>query len=61
MYESSFRNGVAHGLYLSYYSNGQLKNKGQNIDGKKDGYWKIWDENGKILREGYFVNGEEIN
>ena len=32
-----------------YYGNGQIKEEGQNIQGKKEGLWKEFHENGKLL------------
>ncbi len=44
-----------------YYSNGQLKMKGNYLYGKRDGRWDAWYENGKKWSEGYFKNGLRNN
>ncbi len=48
-----------HGLYVSYFENGQKKEEGQYKDGKKHGKWTRWDEKGKVLEAAEFVDGEK--
>jgi antitoxin component YwqK of YwqJK toxin-antitoxin module len=58
-------------LFLNYYDNTQLKSKGYFIDGKKNGEWLMWYENGEkkarfeykndLLTDtafGYYENGK---
>ena len=40
-----------HGLVTLWYDNGQKKVEGNYKDGKEDGIWIAWDENGQIKRE----------
>ena len=43
-----------------YYQNGQKKLEGTyNKDGKKNGKWIYWREDGKIWSEGYFAEGRQ--
>ena len=43
---------------LFYYDNGQKRVEGEyNKDGKKDGKWTYWYEDGSKWSEGYFKNG----
>ena len=43
-----------------YYQNGQKKLEGcYNKDGKKNGKWIYWREDGKLWSEGYFSDGKD--
>lgn len=43
-----------------YYPNGQRKLEGYyNKDGKKNGKWTYWREDGKLWSEGYFKEGKD--
>ena len=41
-----FVNGKFEGSFIGYYDNGQLKTRGNYVDGKSDGLWKSFDEVG---------------
>ena len=43
-----------------YYLNGYLLAEGEVKNGKPDGKWIFYDEEGKILSEGYFVKGKKV-
>jgi len=45
-------------MHVERHSNGQIKAKGRVVNGKANGNWKFYDENGVLLRESYFVNDE---
>ena len=49
------------GYYLErYFPSGQLESRGQIYDGKKNGFWEYWHENGnKSLEENYY-NGQTV-
>lgn len=53
----SFVDGKPHGLWVSYYLNGQLKNKGEYQDGKRSGHWVFRHETGELMFEGGFKEG----
>lgn len=45
---------------IFYYQNGQKKMEGSyNKEGKKNGKWIYWREDGKIWSEGYFKDGKD--
>jgi len=44
-------------LVLSKYGNGQLKNKGNIVNGKRQGYWEFWHESGQKEATGYYFEG----
>ena len=48
---------VLHGEYLIYYPGGALAVEGQFLDGKKEGVWAQYGENGEKSREVYYVDG----
>ena len=39
---------------VQFYANGTKKYSGEFADGKKDGKWTFWFEDGKVWSEGYF-------
>lgn len=51
-------------IKTEYYENGNVKETGEMkfnssaIDYQKDGNWKTYDENGKLISEDIYVNGE---
>lgn len=54
--ELSFKNGVLHGLRVSYFKNGQIKQKGFFKDGRYNGTWKSFNEAGNIIFEAEYSN-----
>ena len=55
----SFKNGKKHGLWVVYYRDGQLSEKGTYKNGKKDGLWVdySWD-NGQLGSKGQYIDGK---
>ncbi len=51
--------GKAHGLYITWYTDGQIKEKGQIKNGKRQGQWKKWHENGQLFEKGIYKNDEK--
>ena len=45
------------GLHVEYYANGQTKMQGNMKDGKKDGAWQSFFEDGKKWSESSYKNG----
>lgn len=41
---------------IAYYDNKHKRVEGEYKDGKKDGKWTYWYENGRLWSEGYFKN-----
>ena len=54
----TYRDGLLHGDFLLYSFGGDLLEKGQYIDGEKDGKWTNWTEEGVKTSEIAYVNGE---
>ena len=48
------------GPYETFYSNGQLKEKGSYKDGKRDGAWEQFYDAGQLKSKGNFNNGEGL-
>lgn len=46
--------GLNQGLWESFYLNGNVKNKGEYVNGKKLGKWEYFFHSGKKEQEGYF-------
>ena len=57
--EGNFVDGCLNGEGKEYFEDtGSLKYEGNFVDGKYDGKGILYDENGKVIYEGIFVNGE---
>lgn len=58
-----FVNGKFDGLFVHYWPNGQLQTKGVYADGKKEGYWVYFFQDGTPLdaMTGTFKNGTKID
>ena len=48
------------GPYETFYSNGQLKEKGKYKDGERDGAWEQFYDAGQLKSKGNFKNGEGL-
>ncbi len=63
--EENYRHGIPHGPFRSFYPSGLLFSKGQFVDGLREGYFNIYDEQGKNIKNIYFINnidlGEQID
>lgn len=51
--------GKPHGLYISWYPNGQIAEKGTARNGKRNGLWTRWHENGQKYEKGTYKNDEK--
>lgn len=51
--------GKPHGLYISWYPNGQIAEKGTTKNGKRNGLWTKWHENGQKYEKGTYKNDEK--
>lgn len=49
---------ISDGEKTAYYLSGRLYSKGTIVNGKQNGYWEYWNENGNKAREGEFVDGK---
>jgi antitoxin component YwqK of YwqJK toxin-antitoxin module len=49
---------INHGLFSSFYLSDAKFEEGNYIDGKKDGPWKLWHENGQLAKTENYVNGQ---
>jgi antitoxin component YwqK of YwqJK toxin-antitoxin module len=56
-------NGEVDGLWVHYWRNGQLSTKGEFRNGKKEGYWAVYDIDGSVKKHysGTYKNGEKIS
>ena len=44
-----------------WYDNGQKKYQGEYKNGKKDGKWLEWDQDNKLVVNGYYKDGSKWN
>ncbi len=50
---------VKNGKFLEFYTNGNIKVKGKFIINSKEGKWKYYSENGKLIERKKFIKGKE--
>jgi len=48
--------GVLDGVYEEYYANGNLYTTGRYVNGKKEGEWTVYSENGKVWKKYQYKN-----
>jgi antitoxin component YwqK of YwqJK toxin-antitoxin module len=48
---------LLNGRYTEYYLNKNLREQGSFKKGLKEGLWKSWNEDGKLMHETYWKNG----
>ena len=48
------------GIVEEFYEDGQLRERGNFIDGKEDGLWEPFDEDGNLTETSTFENGELV-
>lgn len=51
---------IKHGIYESFYYNGNLKEKGSYVRNKKDGKWMKIYNNGTVVEVQYFEMGKKV-
>ena len=56
--QGSFMNGLREGLWISYYTTGELDSKGNYKNGKRTGLWVLYHRNGQLWYKGKYKNGE---
>lgn len=44
--------------HIEYHKNGSIQATGKLRDGKRDGYWKWYREDGTKFKTGYFKDGK---
>lgn len=60
MLEEHYKHGLQHGAYTSFHPNGQVFSKGQFLNGVREGYFKVYDEQGKHTRNLFFTNNMQV-
>lgn len=58
--ESEFTNGHLGGVQREYYPSGTIKEEYFIHFNKVEGSFKEWDENGNLINETFWKNGEQI-
>jgi uncharacterized protein len=57
--KGTYKNGLLHGNFQSYYSNSQLRMEGEFFAGLNHGEWIYYHPNGKIKSKGSYFHGEK--
>jgi len=50
----SFKEGLRHGEWTSFYENGQVKNRGRYLAGQKEGLWSGYYRSGQLFYQGAY-------
>lgn len=56
--QGRFKNGKEEGLWIEYWSKGQLFSKGEYKNGEREGPWISYWDNGQLMEKGDFKNGK---
>ena len=56
--QGTFRNGKKHGLWIVFWSNGQLRSKDTFKNGKRDGPWDRYHDTGQLESKGTYKDGK---
>ena len=59
IYHPVYDQSLHHGLYLNYFSNGEVKDSGYYNNGLRHGIWIEKDNPSGIIRQGNYVNGKK--
>lgn len=59
-FEASLKNGILHGSYREFYESGEERVRGRYRDDRRDGKWRLYDEDGNLIEEKLFSDGKEI-
>ena len=51
---------LMHGLWTSWYENGQKRSEATFADGKLNGVQTLWDEQGAVTERTTWKNGEQV-
>lgn len=57
--ETEFRNGAAQGKISRFYANGQLRETGYYLNGKKHASWSSYNEQGQLMTTAHFNEGNK--
>lgn len=50
---------IRHGLFRSYWENGNLRSEGNYTHGSETGVWSDYHENGQLAARGHYVDGKQ--
>lgn len=56
-YEQPYVNGMLHGMYKTWYPNGQIMYKDPYVNDVKNGMFYSWDKNGSLLSKHMYDKG----
>jgi antitoxin component YwqK of YwqJK toxin-antitoxin module len=59
--EICYRQGVLHGPYVSFWPDGKVSSEGSHCEGKQEGIWHFYNENGTIHAIIQFKDDKEID
>ncbi len=59
-YDGYCRDGLPDGSATIHWENGTLFSTGQYVNGKPDGLWNHYDQDGNLTSESFFANGHNV-
>jgi antitoxin component YwqK of YwqJK toxin-antitoxin module len=60
MIEEMYHHGIQHGRFASFHPNGQVWSEGNFHFGLREGYFRVYDEHGKNVKNLLFINNHQI-
>jgi antitoxin component YwqK of YwqJK toxin-antitoxin module len=60
MIEETYDNGIPHGRFASYHPNSKIFSEGNFHNGLREGYFRVYDEEGNNIRNLLFINNIEV-
>ena len=58
--EWNFKDGLRDGLQKNFFGDGTLSDETETVKGIQNGYMRIYDREGKLLKEVYFKDGLQV-
>ena len=59
--KENYKDGISDGNLEEYSFGGQLRLKGNHINGKREGLWEWFNENGSYFKTETYKDGEKID
>jgi antitoxin component YwqK of YwqJK toxin-antitoxin module len=60
MIEETYVNGIPHGPYTCFHPNGRVWSQGNFDNGLREGYFRVYDDQGKNIRNMLFIRNNKV-
>ena len=59
IYSRIKKNGIKHGVFISFYESGNKQEEKYFNNGVQDGKFSVWNESGSLIQKGEYKDGQE--